>query len=130
VVRQGDEQTIKVTLGRFEADRTASLSDHGGRSDGTASERLGATLAAVTPAAREQLGLDEDTDGVVITSLDGSGIAASAGLDVGDVILQIGDQAVHTPADVDRALRGAASDAMLFQIARGGNKIFVGVRLA
>jgi serine protease Do len=130
VLRQGDEQTIEVTLGRFEPDRTAALSDSGSRSDGTASERLGATLAAVTPSAREQLGLDENTDGVVITSLDDSGIAASAGLEVGDVILQIGDQAVRSPSDVDRALRGASADAMLFQIARGGNKIFVGVRLA
>ena len=45
----------------------------------------------MTPTAREQLGLDDDIDGVVITSLDGNGRAADAGLEVGDVILQVGD---------------------------------------
>ena len=33
-------------------------------------------------------------------------VAADAGLEVGDVILQVGDTAVQTPADVDQALHG------------------------
>ena len=84
----------------------------------TASDRLGATLAPITPAAREQLGLDDDVDGVVITSLDGTGLAADAGLEVGDVILQVGDTDVRSPSDVDQALHAAKTDAVLLQIER------------
>jgi serine protease Do len=129
VLRAGKPETVEVRLGKFDAERQASLRPTDDRG-GAPSAKLGATLAAVTPAAREQLGLPDDTDGVVITSLDGTGLAADAGLEVGDVILQVGDAPVRTPADVDQAIKASKHDAVLFQIARDGAKIFVGVRLA
>ncbi len=129
VLRQGEDRTVAFKLGRFDAERTAAL-EPGDADEGLASDRLGATLAPVTPAAREQLGLDETTEGVVITSLDGSGVAADAGLEVGDVILQVAGAEVRTPGEVNDALHAAKSDAVLMQIERGGSRIFVGVRLA
>jgi serine protease Do len=131
VLRQDERRTVEIDLGRLDAERLAAL-EPGDRdeADGLASDRLGATLAPITPAAREQLGLDEDVEGVVITSLDGSGSAAEAGLRVGDVILQVGGTAVDSPRDVTEALGAAKSDAVLMQIEREGARIFVGVRLA
>jgi len=94
------------------------------------SAKLGATLAPITPTAREQLQLDDSVDGVVITSLEGNGKAADAGLEVGDVILQVGTTKVTSPADVDTAIKQTKTDAVLLQIERQGAKIFVGVKLA
>jgi serine protease Do len=131
VLRQGERQTVEIDLGKLDAERMAAL-EPGGRDegDGLDSDRLGATLAPITPAARAQLGLDANVEGVVITSLDGDGRAAGAGLRVGDVILQVGDAAVETPGDVTEALRKANGDAVLMQIERQGARIFVGVPLA
>jgi serine protease Do len=130
VLRRGERETVTLTLGRFDDERTAAL-EPGDRDEGRASEKLGATLAPITPAARAQLGLDESTDGVVITSLDSDGLAADAGLTVGDVILAVGrTEHVETPRDVEAALDAAKSDAVLLQIERQGARIFVGVRLA
>ena len=95
-----------------------------------ASDKLGATLEAITPTAREQLGLDDSVEGVVITSLDGNGRAADAGLEVGDVILQVGDTEVRNPRDVDHAISSSKSNAVLMQIERHGARIFVGIKLA
>ncbi|MFT3972942.1 MAG: PDZ domain-containing protein [Amaricoccus sp.] len=67
---------------------------------------------------------------MVITSLDGTGRAADAGLAVGDVILQVGDTSVRSPHDVDKAISSTKSDAVLLQIERHGAKIFVGIKLA
>jgi serine protease Do len=131
VLRQGEEETVAFKLGRFDETRTAALDrDSQGDHEGLSSDRLGATLAPITPAAREQLGLDDSVDGVVITSLDGKGAAADAGLAVGDVILQVAGTDVRNPGDVDDALHAAKTDAVLMQIERNGSKIFVGVRLA
>lgn len=130
VLRNGDRQTITMKLGTFAPDQqTASLEKAPGKAE-SASEKLGATLATLTPVARDQLGLDTETDGVVITSLNGKGIAAAAGLQVGDVILQVGSTAVKTPHDVETALGNTKGNAVLLQIERDGNRIFVGVKLA
>jgi serine protease Do len=127
ILRDGRKQTVDFTLGRFQTQEVATAATG---EDGSASARLGATLAPITPEARAQLQLDEGVRGVVITSLDGSGVAADADLQVGDVILQVGNTPVQTPADVDRALKATSSDAVLLQIQRDGNRLFVGVRLA
>lgn len=129
VQRQGAETSVDFKLGRFDAERVASA-ETDKQNEALASDRLGATLAPITPTVRDQLSLGDGIDGVVITSLDGSGIAADAGLEVGDVILQVGDEPVHTPGDVDHALRTAANNAVLMQIERQGTRIFVGVKLA
>ncbi|WP_424932068.1 Do family serine endopeptidase [Amaricoccus macauensis] len=130
VLRDGREQTLTLRLGRLDSEELAALtpgSDQ--KQSGTASERLGATLSAVTPAAREQLRLPNDIDGVVITSLDGEGLAAEAGLRVGDIILQVSGTDVRTPRDVDTALQDLNASAALFQISRDGTRLFVGVRM-
>ena len=80
--------------------------------------------------AAQQLGLDDDVQGEVITSLDGNGRAADAGLSVSDVILQVGDTAVTSPHDVDKAINSSKSNAVLLQIERHGARIFVGIKLA
>jgi serine protease Do len=130
VLRQGKEEQLSLKLGKFDDQRMAS-NDQGNQPQASAaSDKLGATLEAITPTAREQLGLDNDVSGVVITSLDGNGRAADAGLEVGDVILQVGDTSVSNPRDVDQAIASAKSDAILMQIERQGAKIFVGVKLA
>lgn len=129
VLRGGGTEMLEITLGRLDAERVAAAADPDPQR-GSASDTLGATLAAVTPEARMQLGLDEAVEGVVITSLDGDGPAASAGLEVGDVILQVGGAPVSEPAEVNAAVEGATSDAVLMQVERGGNRLFVGVRVA
>ena len=129
--RNGADQTIDLALGKFKDEQVAAVATGSPQEeDGTASAKLGATLAAITPAARGQLALDDSVSGVVITSLEGDGRAADAGLEVGDVILQVGTSKVASPTDVDDALKDVKSDAVLMQIERQGARIFVGVRLA
>jgi serine protease Do len=130
VLRNGKDETVELALGKFKDQQVASAETGRQEEDGTASAKLGATLAPITPTAREQLQLDDSVDGVVITSLEGNGKAADAGLEVGDVILQVGTTKVTSPADVDTAIKQTKTDAVLLQIERQGAKIFVGVKLA
>ncbi|HVL19871.1 MAG TPA: Do family serine endopeptidase [Amaricoccus sp.] len=130
LLRQGKQEQVSLKLGKFDDTRSASNDTGDQPQAGAASDKLGATLEPMTPTAREQLGLDDTVDGAVITSLDSNGRAADAGLQVGDVILQVGDTTVRSPHDVDRAIDASKSDAVLLQIERHGAKIFVGIKLA
>ena len=53
------------------------------------------TVEPITPELAAQLNLDRDIRGVVITGVDPSGAAASAGLREGDVIQQVNGKSVR-----------------------------------
>ena len=127
--RDGETLQASLTLGELQPREMASADD-GTRGGGDSANELGATLAPVTAAARRELGLGEDVEGAVVTSLRGDGRAAQAGLRVGDVILRVGDDVIESPRDATRALRAAEGRSVLIQIARGEARLFVGVPLA
>jgi serine protease Do len=49
--------------------------------------------------------------GVVITEIDPTGHAAESGLQAGDVIIEVGNRAVTTPADVRKTIDEARSQS-------------------
>jgi serine protease Do len=128
VIREGEARTLSVTIGALEPMQTAALDDRPG--EGDAAAKLGATLAPLTAETRRQLGLDNNVEGAVVTSLQPGGNATEAGLRVGDVILRIGEAQIGSPRDAVRALEAADGQTVLIQIARGEARLFVGVPLA
>ncbi|MEM1314367.1 MAG: PDZ domain-containing protein, partial [Pseudomonadota bacterium] len=126
LLRDGETEALEIEIGQRGIERHASLEDADGQ--GGASEILGATLEALTPEAREELGLDEDAEGAVVTSMSVDGPASQAGLRVGDVILQVGEEAVEGLATLDEALAEHDGSAALVKVLRDGWPIFVAVK--
>jgi len=125
VFRNGQEKTIMVMAGELPA-RTVEVK---AADQGTASEApsVGVTLA---PARNVRAAGDR---GVVITEIDPTGRAAESGLQAGDVIIEVGNQAVTTPADVRKMIDEARSQskrAILLRIKRGDAMSFVGIPVA
>ena len=84
--------------------------------------KLGLTLA---PATRVQGAGD---NGVVVTGVDTSGVAAEHGFSTGDVILEISGKSVSTPGDVRNAIGVARKDGrknVLMRVKSGDNTRFV-----
>ncbi len=63
----------------------------------------------------------------MVTGLDPAGPAVEAGIEVGDVIEQVGDRQVTTPAEVQAAVSSLSGKTALFLVNRHGNSLFVGV---
>jgi len=133
VLRDGSRQTLTLEVGAFEDRRRAALDGRGGRGPGVdggeASASLGATLEPLTPDARANLGLERSVDGVVVTSLRSGGPAARAGLEVGDVIVGVGNERVASLTELDRALGETGRDSALLLVRRGDAEIFIGMQL-
>ena len=64
--------------------------------DGT----LGASLQTLSPELRNKLGIADKVEGVAVISLDPQGAGAAKGLHANDVIVEISNEKVSTPADV------------------------------
>jgi S1-C subfamily serine protease len=84
----------------------------------------GARVANISPAVAEELRLDANTEGVVVTDLADDSTAASVGFQKGDIIVAVNNQKIAKTADLDRATREAAR-LWRIVVVRGGQQINV-----
>ncbi len=132
-IRDGKEQEFTATLDEFDnkSAKTEDPTGKGGENDPSGKDqsgKLGVTLQPVTPQIAKQLGLESDSEGLVVTEQDPNGSAAEAGIARGDVILEINRKPVNTVADVKTALDAAGTKPMLLLISRRGQTIYLTVK--
>ena len=127
IQRDNAEQQVRARLGELTPESARAGAGPGGGNQG---ERLGITVAPLTPDLAAQLNLPRGTQGVVIQSVDPNGPAAQAGLQAGDVIQQVNRQPVRSPEDIRGLLAKSGDRSPLLLINRGGQTIFVAVPLS
>jgi Do/DeqQ family serine protease len=84
----------------------------------------GAKVSNISPAVADELHLDADTEGVVVTEIADDSTAASVGFQKGDIILAVNNTKVAKTADLEKA---TSSSSRLWRITlvRGGQQINV-----
>jgi len=83
----------------------------GGRSEILLTSRSpfqGAKVANISPAVADELHLDVDTEGVVVTDITGDSTAANVGFQKGDIILAVNNQRVGKTSDLEKATNQSA----------------------
>jgi serine protease Do len=131
VWRDGKEVTLQAEIGRMPGQEEIAAAEQA--EPGTEQPRLGLALAGIAPEQREQLGLEPDQQGVLVTEVVPGGPADAKGLRAGDVLLSVDRQPVTQPSDVVAAVRKAhesGAKSVLLYVARDGNERFEAVPLA
>jgi serine protease Do len=137
VFRKGAEVTVQATIARLnEGDDDAAAGDKENPDDAVnpgLGEILGMSLSGLTPAQREQYGLGDDSSGVLVTGVEDNSPSAEKGVEVGDVILEVAQEAVSSPADVkdkiDKLKAGQRRIALMLLVNKDGEHRHVGIRL-
>ncbi len=137
VLRNGEEQTIAVTLGDLDEGEkliAGETSGGGGDKDGAMPETLlGLELAQLTPEARQRYGIDESVDGVLIAAVNDDGPAADKGIEAGNVIVQVGQESVSEPVDVQRRVSALVKEGrrsiLLLVANRDGDMRFLAIQV-
>ena len=125
VLHSGSEKSLTLTLGEMPNAKEARASADEGDS-GADLGKLGLTLA---PAARVA---GAGAEGVVITEVDSSSVAADHGFSTGDVILEVAGKSVSTPTDVREVITTARTQGkrtVLVRVKKGDNTRFVALPL-
>ncbi|HYE48693.1 MAG TPA: PDZ domain-containing protein, partial [Azospirillaceae bacterium] len=134
--RKGERLTVPVTLGELKEDAQVAAAPQGESNPGPdpqTIEPVGVAVAPLLPQVRQQFQLDEDTSGVVVTKVTPNSPAAQRGLRAGDVIVEVSQEEVASPADVSTRVqkaKEAGQKALLLLIERGGELLFVALPLA
>ncbi|MDK3016115.1 DegQ family serine endoprotease [Pseudodonghicola sp. IC7] len=133
VFRDGGTKTLLVTLGRREdAERTVPAAMKGEEAAPEQKDILGMTLSAPTDDMRQELGLPEGIEGLVVTDVDQASQAFEKGLRAGDLITEAGQQKVTSVADLNARVaeaKEAGRKSLLLLIRRGGDPRFVALSL-
>ena len=126
LVRNGVDKTVFVTLeeqARWGEQARPRISKD--KSDGD----LGIALSDITPALRNRLRIKPDQSGVLVTKVKLNGAADRAGLEPGDIIVQINNQPARDPSQCITLLRNETTTAYaLLLIQRGQRNMFVGFK--
>ena len=132
--RDHQRSEVSVKIGQRPASQqVAAAGMKAADKDTGLSKSLGATLTAITPEAREKYGIPESLTGVMVVDLEADGPGSRQGLRIGDVIKQVGQTKITTPADFDATAAKAASagqDTLLVLVSRHGEDLFLGFRAA
>jgi serine protease Do len=120
VLRDGKSMTIPVTLEEL-GNRTAEGSDRSGNGEGKMHWGIG--LGNLTPELRDQLQAPREIHGAVIEQVQPGSPADNAGLQQGDIILEVNRHKVQSASDVQQALSKVTKgeDALLLVWSNGGN---------
>ncbi len=125
VWRDGKEVNLNVTVGELpEEQQTATAETKPEPTKPVELSTLGLSLAPLTPEARDKFQIAQDQKGVLITDVGQGTPAADRGLKPGDVIVEVQQEEVATPADVQQRVEkvkksGRGSVLMLVQSGDG-----------
>jgi len=137
VLRKGEEVTINVILERLEENTPTEASvktdEEPVEEPAAKSEVLGMMLAELDDDLREQFSIDTDVTGVVVTEVLPDSSAAEKRITAGDVIKEVAQEPVETPADVEAEIGKLKDDgrrsALLLLANPTGDVRFVPVRI-
>jgi serine protease Do len=136
VFREGAETTLKVRIGLLEDETTlAAAPGPEGKDTPPPSEEsvLGMTVGVITDGLRQRFAIDGEVKGLVVTSVDAGSDAYSKDLREGDVIVEVGQEAVATPKamrDRIEAAEQAGRNSILLLVRRDGQPRFVALNLS
>ena len=128
ILRDGEEIELAMTLGELPSQAQMASANPGmmPEDDGSVAATLGLELQ---PAAEVE---GSGEEGLVITNVSPDSNAAEKGLQPGDVVLEVGGNAVSSLADVTAAIESAQANersAVLMRVRTDGNSRFVAVAL-
>lgn len=109
--RKGKEVTVYAVLGALDEEViAASAPNRDSAQSHDAVKDLGVELSKLTGQMRQEMGLPTDLEGVIVTKVDGKGPAAAKGIGVGDVIVEVDQEAVSSPEAVARQIEKAKEE--------------------
>jgi serine protease Do len=128
VLRNTDAKNVTMTLGDMPVKQTASSNRREKPSSSESDEpKLGIAVTELTPEIRQQLELSPDTKGIVVADVQEGGSAAEAGLQPGDVILEVNRKPIQNYSDFRTQILNRGKQPLLLRVNRKGHSSYIAI---
>lgn len=137
IFRKGKEETVKVVVGRLEDGEKAMKASDKSKADDPAKDDdepvLGMMLSELTDELRDSENIEADVKGVFVMEIEPGSNAEDKGIKVGDVIVEVNQEAVASAKDVSARIAELKKDdrknALLMVSTKEGDIRFVVLRI-
>ncbi|WP_343560140.1 DegQ family serine endoprotease [Kiloniella sp. b19] len=137
VWRKGKSKTLTVVLGELEDEVAAAAAPQEpeppkGNTPTEVIGEIGISLATLNNELRERYSFSQDQEGVVVTSIDPAGTAAEKNIQEGDLIIEVDQEKVSAPGDVEDLIakaKDAGYRVVTLLVNRQGQHTWVAVKL-
>ena len=129
VIRKGEEQTKKVTLGRLQDPEKVQASvktDEPPPEKPVTQKALGLDLAVLNKDLRTRYKIKDSVKGAVVTNVDANSDAAEKRLSAGDVIVEVAQEAVASGDDIQKRVDQLKKDgkkSVLLLVSNGDGEL-------
>ena len=119
LLRDGKEISLPLTVGLLDERNIVAKAESGD---------FGLTVESITPDMARDMGL-HPTAGVVVTAVQPGSAADDAGMEPGDLIVEINRTAIRTASDYSEALSKAdPAKSLLLRVQRGQRSLFLAMK--
>ena len=118
VMRDRKPVTLSLTVGQFHGNSEVAQNDG---PDGAQSGRLGLAVSDLTPDARQQINAPDQVHGVVVESVNPASPADEAGIQPGDVIMEVNRKPEQSASQFASEMRQNRDKELLLLVWSKGN---------
>jgi len=120
VIRDGKPMTLNITVGKFNAKTEEASNDS--EDSSPRSGKLGVAVADLTPEQRQQLNVPDHVHGVLVQQVRPASPAEDAGLQPGDVIMEVNRKPAQSASDfANQVHQGNSGKDLLLLVWSKGN---------
>jgi serine protease Do len=116
VVRNGEPVTLHLTVGEFHGNNTEEASND---DNGPQSGKLGLGVSNLSPDVRQQANIPDSVKGVLVQNVRPGSPAEDAGIQPGDVIVEVNRKPAASASEFADALHGNNGDVLLLVWSKG-----------
>jgi len=120
--RDGKRQTLGTMLAELPGEEKLALKSGG---NGSPKARLGIGLQSLTPELTDRLGVSHEQKGAVVTSVRDGSPAQEAGVQEGDIIVEVDRKPIGSADDAVRMLQNEQAGGHLLRIKRRDGALFI-----
>ena len=122
IVRDGERMAKRMTLTTFPENEQQASNSEGERP----AAWLGITVRSLTADERGQANVSA---GVIVENVESGSAADDAGIEGGDIVVEVGKTRINGMTDYNRAVRQfkGSKNAILFRINRGGSVLYIAI---
>ena len=103
ILRDSKPETLNLTVGQFHG--TSETADNDNHEDGRQGGKLGLAVSNLTPEARQQFDVPDQVHGVVVENVRPASPADEAGIQPGDVIVEVDRKPAESASQFANAVR-------------------------